>query len=263
VDGGARERQPAPMAALTSWAAGLADELRFWDRWLATGGLDWPADYMRRFDPAAALLPHLAAFLEGTPDGRILDVGAGPVTATGYRCAGRAVALTAVDPLAPLYALLLRRHGKSPPIATCFGLAEALTLTLPPEHFDLVHCRNALDHAIDPLAGLAEMLAIARVGGRVVLSHFADEAEAAGQAGLHQWNFAVRDARFVIWNREGAIDVANRLACPCRIAIGPGPGVEVVIEKLGPAPPDPASGSRLAAVLETLVGRLGESLLPA
>jgi len=262
LDATIRRRQPVPMA-LIEWADGLTDELRFWDRWLATGGLDWPADYARRFDPEAALQPHLASFLTGRPEARVLDVGAGPVTAIGYRRGGQAVALTAIDPLAPLYAALLRRHGKRPPITTGFGLAEALTLTLPTEHFDLVHCCNALDHAIDPLAGLAEMLAVARIGGRVVLSHFTDEAEAAGRAGLHQWNFAIRAERFVIWNRAGAIDVAGQMLCPCQITIGPGPGVEVMLEKLGPAPPDPTAGSRLAGVLETLIGRLGASLLPA
>lgn len=251
------------MAAMTLWADGLAAELRFWDDWLASGGLDWRDDFARRFDPDAPLLPHLAALAGDAREAvRVLDVGAGPVTSVGYRLAGQPVALTAVDPLAPLYTPLLARHGRTAPVATGFALAEALTLTLPVEGFDLVHCRNALDHAIDPLAGLAEMLAAARVGGHVVLSHFADEAEAAGQAGLHQWNFSIRDGRFVIWNRDGATDVASTLACPCQIAIGPGPGVEVAFKKLGPAPPDPAAGSRLAGVLETLIGRLGPTLLP-
>lgn len=250
------------MSALTTWADGLRAELRFWDAWLAMRGLDWPDDHARRFDPAAPLLPRLAALARGDGVLRLLDVGAGPVTGAGYRLGGTPVALTAVDPLAPLYAALLARHGQAAPVATSFGLAEALTLTLPVDSFDLVHCRNALDHAIDPLAGLAQMLAVARIGGRVVLSHFTDEAVAAGGVGLHQWNFAIRAGRFVIWNDAGATDVAAALACPCRIEIGPGPGVEVTIEKLGPAPIDPDAGARLAGVLETLVGRLGATLLP-
>lgn len=250
---------------LAAWAAGIPHEVRFWDAWLASRGLQWPEDYARRLDPEAPLEPRAAALGAGLArEGRlrVLDVGAGPVTILGYRLPGVAVSLTATDPLAPHYDAVLDRHGAAPPVRTRFAPAEDLRLFLPANGFDLVHCRNALDHSFDPLRGIGQMLACARVGGAVLLSHFEDEAEREGYAGLHQWNFTVRDGgRFVIWNREaGEIDVASALRCPCRIAcLAAGGGVEAVIEKTGPAPEDPpgTAEARLAAYLEAFVGLLG------
>jgi SAM-dependent methyltransferase len=192
-------------AQLAAWAGGIAHELQFWDAWLASRGLQWPEDYARRMDPAAPLDARAAQLAPGLARGgrlRVLDVGAGPVTILGYRLPGVAVEVTATDPLAPQYAALLARHGAAPPVPTRFAPAEDLRLFVPEGGFDLVHCRNALDHSFDPLRGIEQMLAAARTGGAVLLSHFEDEAEREGYSGLHQWNFAARDggARFVIWN---------------------------------------------------------------
>jgi SAM-dependent methyltransferase len=251
-------------AQLAAWVRGIGDELRFWDSWLASRGLQWPEDYARRMDPEAPLDPRVAELAPGLARDRtlrVLDVGAGPVTMLGHRAPdGLAVEITATDPLAPHYAGLLARHGAAPPVATGFAPAEDLLLFVPAEGFDLVHCRNALDHSFDPLRGIAQMLGAARIGGAVLLSHFEDEAEREGYAGLHQWNFTLRGGRFVIWNRGISVDVAEALPCPCRIACRAADGgVEALIEKAGPAPPEPeaAPRERLAAYLEAFVRVLG------
>src|SRR5215213_10677957 len=109
---------------LAAWARGIGDELRFWDSWLASRGLQWPEDYARRMDPEAPLDPRAAELAPSLArDGRlrVLDVGTGPVTMLGYRApGGLALELTTTDPLAPLYAGLLARHGVTPPVATRF-----------------------------------------------------------------------------------------------------------------------------------------------
>ena len=92
----------------------LRREVKFWRRWLATGGLEWPEEYIYRFDPNAnvrdPVLCRLLAVLPGrTVD--ILDVGAGPTSMVGHRFPGKRIALTAVDPLAGEYDDLLREGG--------------------------------------------------------------------------------------------------------------------------------------------------------
>lgn len=267
ADAGEAARLEAQLAA---WVGGIGHELRFWDAWLASRGLRWPEDYARRLDPEAALEARAADVARGVarPGGhvRILDVGAGPVTGLGYRADGLAVEVEATDPLAPLYATLLARHGVSPPVATRFAPVEDLGLFVSGGGYDLVHCRNALDHSLDPLRGIERMLAAARVGGAVLLRHFADEAVREHYAGLHQWNFALRDdgTRFVVWNRSGETDVATSLRCPCRIDCqGDADWVDVLIEKTGDVPPEPPdeSSRRLAAWLEATVRLLGHHAL--
>ncbi|MDI3309098.1 MAG: methyltransferase domain-containing protein [Acetobacteraceae bacterium] len=255
-------------AQLAAWARGIGDELHFWDAWLGSRGLQWPEDFSRRMDPEAPLDARMADLARrlGQERVRILDVGAGPVTILGYRLPGVALEITATDALAPLYAALLERHGVTPPIATRFAPAEDLSMLFPVGGFDLVHCRNALDHSFDPLRGIEEMLAVVREGGFVLLSHFRNEAENGQYNGLHQWNFDLREGRFTIWNRGGAVDVATALRCPCRLTChGEGGGVEVLIEKTGKAPPasEAALRGRLARYLEAFVRVLGAQQLPA
>jgi SAM-dependent methyltransferase len=256
---------------LEAWSRGVGPELAFWDLWLRTRGHRWPGDWRRRMDPAAPLdasLARQARALGDVPGGtlRLLDVGAGPVSMAGQRLDAAPVALTAVDPLAPLYAVLLEKHGQRPPVPTRFAVAEDLRLFLPEQGFDLVHCRNALDQSFDPLRGLEEMLAALRPGGRLLLRHIRNEAENEGYGGFHQWNFDLDEAggRFLIWNRgTPAIDVGAALATPCRVEARQADMLEVVIEKTGDSPPAApgAAAARMACYLEAFVGVLGAPAL--
>jgi SAM-dependent methyltransferase len=176
-----------------------------------------------------------------------------------------ALEIVPVDPLAAAYATLLARHDRVPPLATRFAPAEDLCLYLPPGSFDLAHCRNALDHSWEPLRGIEQMLAMVRVGGRVLLRHFADEAEREAYSGFHQFNFSNRDGRFIIWNATAEIDVAAALATPARVSVAGDAFVTVTIEKTGPSPePSPAEAeARLAAAMEALIAALAAAQLPA
>lgn len=130
-----------------------------------------------------------------------MDVGAGPLTVVGKLWMGHPVSLTAVDPLAAQYDLLLDAFHLDPPVRTVFGEVESLSKTLPTSSFDLVYMRNALDHSYDPLSGIWEMLRVVRPGGKVILEHFVNEAEAENYVGFHQWNLCEETGRFIIWNR--------------------------------------------------------------
>ncbi|MCO6419888.1 class I SAM-dependent methyltransferase [Siccirubricoccus sp. KC 17139] len=253
-------------ARLQAWAAGIGHELYFWNEWMRTRGLQWPADFAARMDPANPLDPWLAAAAAGfdQPGLRILDVGSGPLTSTGYVLPGRQVEVVPVDPLAAGYAALFARHGLVPPVPPRFAPAEDLTLFLEPASFDIVHCRNALDHSYDPLRGIEQMLAMARIGGTVMLQHFPDEAETEAYSGFHQFNFSVREGRFVIWNREAEVDVAAALRTPARVIVEPAEMVMVRIEKLGASPEVPAAeqAARLAGGMAGLVAALAEARMP-
>ena len=241
------------------WAAGIPFERWYWTDWLRTRGGEWADDFRNRLDPAAPLTPFVAdaVWALGQERVRILDVGAGPLTWIGYRLPGVALDIVPVDPLAPLYAELLAARGLQAPIATRLATAEELTLFFPEGGFDLVHCRNALDHAQDPLAGLRQMLAVTRPGGRVLLDHFEDEGVQGSYQGFHQWNFSLRDGRFVIWNAAGTIDVAKVIGCPCTAWAGAGARqLLVMIERQADwVPPAPIAGSAaaVAAAVERLI----------
>ena len=184
-----------------SWATGVEFELQFWENWMKTSGAQWPDDFAIR---VAGDGPVDLRVVEGLADpltARFLDVGAGPITAHGVMWQGRKIDLVCVDPLAPYYAELGTRYGVSVNVKQAF--AEDLTAAFEEGTFDRTMCRNALDHSFDPMRGIEEMIRVTKIGGKIFLDHWINEAEFNKYADFHQWNFDEDNGRFVIWDGEG------------------------------------------------------------
>jgi SAM-dependent methyltransferase len=147
-----------------------------------------------------------------------------------------------------------------------------LTVFFDEASFDLVHCSNALDHSFDPLRGLREIVHITKVGGLVHMLHHENEAVMEDYGGMHQHNFTVRDGRFVIWNREGEVDVADALGLAVEIeahihgetlSAHVKRGVAVTIRKVAPVAMHTCADrhrQRLAQMLAAIVGTFAERI---
>lgn len=201
------------LAISLRWQQGRSSELRFWDRYLSSKGLRWPQEFQQRLDPNLPLSPELAGLLDpASSRPKVLDVGAGPLTVVGRRFRGMTVDLAAIDPLAAEYDILLARHQIVPPVRTIRGVGETLDRQFPPNSFDLAHARNCLDHGLDPVAAVEQMLAVVKPGGWVVLRHHPDEAIAENWRGMHQWNFSRSpEGDFIISSRSEAVNVTRKL----------------------------------------------------
>lgn len=187
---------------LESWADGISDEIRFWHIWFATKGGQWPQEYAERMNPRNPLNDLIRKKLQGfVGKARILDVGAGPISIVGYCDREIDFELVPVDALAPVYQRLYAEYGSAPPVPTMFAPAEDLSSFFINQRFDLVHCRNALDHSFDPVRGLEEMLRVVKIGGSIILAHHRNEAESGSYDGFHQYNMDVINGQFVIWNK--------------------------------------------------------------
>jgi SAM-dependent methyltransferase len=68
--------------------------------------------------------------------------------------------------------------------------------------FDAVWCFNSLDHSIDPVHGLFNLLSVIKIGGGLVLSFHPNEAEGGKYGGLHQWNLDIDDEGLFL-NQKG------------------------------------------------------------
>lgn len=198
--------------SLQSWRAGIDSEIGFWSRWFETRGLEWPEDYRVRTSPQP-LAPWLANMLPpaNSEPVHVLDVGAGPITKTGHFIVGRDIVFTAIDPLANFYNEIIDSSGVVPPLRTQHGFAEDLSARFDVGQFDLVSCTNALDHAIEPAWGIVEMMQVVKLNGTIFLGHRRNEAEFESYSGFHQWNFDVDDGAFVIWNRNGRLNISELL----------------------------------------------------
>jgi SAM-dependent methyltransferase len=195
-------------------AGGIADELRFWDAWLRTAGLEWPEGYRARLDPASELSEYYRSFVDHLPQEEIaiLDVGAGPLTALGKRHPAKRLRITATDALAEHYDRLLRRYGVEPPVRTVYAEGEHLTAHFGPNTFDLVTAQNCVDHMQDPLEAIRQMLVVVRPGCYVVLNHFPEEGRHANYDGMHHWDFSLDGGEFVMRGFGRSIRPAAELA---------------------------------------------------
>jgi SAM-dependent methyltransferase len=210
------------------WLAHLSDEVRFWDDWMRTKGLEWPESYREVLTLDRPLQEEYRALL---PDGpvKILDVGSGPFTQVGTRWEGRDVTVVAVDPLADEYARLRAYYKLVGPVETERCAGEALGSSFANASFDLAVAQNSLDHSYDPLAVIANMLAVVKPGCAVRLKHTIREAERCHFAGLHQWNFYPEDGRFIIEGHGSRVDVSERLGVSVAVSDCDWPGWFVAI----------------------------------
>jgi len=199
------------------WQLRKRTEVDFWAEWLlgAPGTEEWTSDRESRLAPATEIRdPLVRAELERHPaqEISILDVGAGPVTALGFRYPGKTLTIVAVDPLADEYQRLLREAEVDPPIHTIRLAGEELLEHFGSRRFDIAYAVNALDHSADPFAIISNMVAVVRPGGVVLLRHKRNEGENARYWGMHQWNFDVVDDAFLISNNAVEVNVGSALA---------------------------------------------------
>ena len=213
----ARGVVPTHGVAKSKWQLGLFAEVVFWDKFIRTKGILWSEDYARRLDPQLPLQGEICSLLPSQSDVRILDVGAGPLTALGKKCDKAHLEITAADPLAHVYDRILLRYDVQPLVRTQKVDAEKLTSKFAPNTFDLVFALNSIDHSYDPEQAILEMIAVTKPGCHVLLEHAINEGENMRYRGLHQWNFSVKDDAFIIRGKKTAVDITEKYSDLCTV----------------------------------------------
>jgi SAM-dependent methyltransferase len=199
-------------ASQDKWEKGLPEEVAFWEDWLA-GKTQYAEDRALRLSSGRPFPWWAKPLIPGNPGRiRVLDVGAGPVTALGDQWDHKTITIVPVDPLAQSYREVLQRNAITPPVPTIYGIGESLVEQFGEESFDFAYACNCLDHSVDPVQCYQQMIAVLRPGCSLVTFHEANEAEHQKYQGLHQWNFSVRESRLVVWNHQGQRDVIEH--CP-------------------------------------------------
>jgi SAM-dependent methyltransferase len=218
------------------WSRALPDEVEFW-REVLPGRAATSAEYRRRLDPESDVHDRVVAERLARVESEtvsILDVGSGPLTALGKRWPGKTLSITPTDPLADEYQLLLSELGILPPVPSVRCRGEDLLDVFGPDAFDIAYAINSVDHAVDPVRVIDNMVGVVRPGGFVILRHIRREAVRNCYRHLHQWNFDLRDGDLLLWRtRRRPVNVSERLAgrasVSCEERAG---GLVCVIEKV-------------------------------
>lgn len=143
----------------------------------------------------------------------VMDIGCGLALKYGAELeSGGKVQLVPVDALAHFYNILDGRIGElKEDCRHRFGLFEFLGNQFGRNYADYIIINNALDHCIDPWRSLVECLYVLKLGGRMYLNHKRAEAVYEGWTGLHKWNIDCFHGELLIWNKENAVNVTEKL----------------------------------------------------
>jgi len=187
------------------WSHQLREELDFWNHWAASGGAPNPAHHAERTNPAMPIDPRIILYAQSRDlkEITVLDVGSGPLTKVGHQGPkGLSVKVIASDPLAQFYNEEFKKHRIQVPNPPEFALAEFLSSFYAQSSIDVISCNNALDHCIDPVRAIHEMLIILKVGGVALCSSRRNEGVKANYEGLHQFNIDSRGGEVFISGRD-------------------------------------------------------------
>jgi SAM-dependent methyltransferase len=242
------------------WGNGIEYELAFWRDLFATSGGRWPQDFQARTDPDTEIDRYILKVVGADNIGtaKILDVGSGPISVLGKTHAGQRLDITGCDPLADYYARIAAEFSVARAIPVVKAFAEDLSAYFEPDQFDLVHCQNALDHSMEPLRAVLQMLIVAKPGGAVLLRHQLNEAENENYSGFHQWNFDAEDGHFIMWNRQQRLNVNERVEPFADVTVDKREGLAVVLRKHTSVTEQPMTDAR-ARTRELLDGVMAMS----
>lgn len=181
--------------AYAAWMdSGIGEEAQFWKSWLDMQQPAPRSPWLKTRTAEDWIYVDPCVFLYGRPAPVILNVGSGPVTPPPLRCGGRHIPVTSADGLASLYWRLYQNLGLSPPQLPVQCSFEQLDRCFGRGNFDLVHVRNALDHAFDAVEAVWRLLAATRRGGTLLLHHGRNEGVHMRHKGMHLWSFDLEGA---------------------------------------------------------------------
>lgn len=175
------------------WQKGKANTLHLYKKKLAPKA--------RAFNRRFSLPDYFGTMIGKKKAVKIAELGAGMFCTIGCLWPGTKVTVYPSDILADEFNRILDKNKIIPVIPV---VKEDMTdLSYPNNFFDIVHCRNALDHCLDPLQALQEMYRVCRAGGWLYLYHVINVGEHEKYRGLHQWNLEITSEKDLrIWNHQ-------------------------------------------------------------
>lgn len=199
------------------WDKGIEFERDFWSLWMETKGDKWSDDFENRVRKQRRIeerfVEAMPPVLPGAPKrthALILDAGAGPMSLVGNWHPDIEIELIAVDPLSYLYNELLQKNNLVPHPRVGHAFVERVAELWPQGFFDVVHIQNSLDHSVNPLAGILNLLTVLKPKGKLLMKHGLDEALNEGWLGFHQWNFNTnKDGQFTIAKKDGSVIIVD------------------------------------------------------
>lgn len=150
----------------------------------------------RQFNKSFQLPDYFADMIGDKKEIRVAEVGSAMVNTIGDTWPGVDVQIHCSDAYAEDFMQLWVDNGKHPLHKIHQENVESLTYDA--NSFDIVHCRNVLDHIEDPIRAIGEMKRVSREW--VYLAHAVDQMDTYG--GHHKWNCRFENGECVFYGKE-------------------------------------------------------------
>lgn len=150
----------------------------------------------KQFNKSFQLPDYFAEMIGDKKEVKIAEVGCALVNTIGDSWPGVKVDIYCSDKYAHEFRDLWREKNKVPrhPIQ----VADVENLQYPANAFDIVHCRNVLDHTEDPVRAIEELKRVSKEW--VYLAHAQNQMDDYG--GHHKWNCRYEDGECVFYGKE-------------------------------------------------------------
>lgn len=201
--------------SLKIWRNGFYSEINFWNNFIKSKGApNFCVMFQDDSNPAKPFIYDDNSRLDVKLDKNklnFLDVGSGPFSRCGCISKKYDLTMTCIDPLGNIYEQIKEENNIKGGNIIQSGFVELLNFQFKSNTFDVVHMSNSLDHCFDPLYGLYQLINVCKIGGKVILKHYENEADNEGYNGLHQWNLTLNNNTFSIWNKNSSFDICKIL----------------------------------------------------
>ncbi len=151
---------------------------------------------VKQFNHSFQLPDYFGEMIGDKKEVKIAEVGCALVNTIGDSWPDTEVEIFCSDKYASEFNLLWKEQKKTP--LHCIDIADVEDLIYPTDTFDIVHCRNVLDHTEDPVRAIEEMKRVSKEW--VYLAHAQNQMDTYG--GHHMWNVRYENGECVFYGKE-------------------------------------------------------------
>lgn len=151
---------------------------------------------VKKFNKTALLPDYFGEMIGDKKHVKIAEVGCALVNTIGDSWLGAQVSIRCSDKYADDFNALWKEKGKRPLHRIYKEDVESLNYAS--DVFDIVHCRNVLDHTEDPRRAISELKRVSKEW--VYLAHAQNQMDTYG--GHHLWNVRYEDGQCIFYGKE-------------------------------------------------------------
>lgn len=200
-----------PTVNADRWKSATQEELVFWRNTIENPDSKHYHNFKKRCEPNKPLNDFVEKYCSTRTNNIILDVGSGPISIVGTTHKLIDFEVIAIDPLANEYHKILL-DNKVYQATTPISLAgEDISQMFQNNYFDIAYARNSIDHSLNPVKIVSNMINVVKPDGFIVMTHIHKQAPPCCN-GLHNWSFTKKLDDFIIKTLECEINVSELFA---------------------------------------------------